>query len=166
MSFSMFFHMSRSLIAKALTISVKWPWFKTCTWHTVCIKWPPPVFPVEPFWLFLQKCSHLSNEIRVMQHFLHSKSLYDIFSDLHEKDSKTLICNISWKLRRKNKQTKQPYLPALKNFPMLGETNNQFYMALMEENIILRQILKFEDWLTNEILNNKYSEPLYLWYIL
>jgi hypothetical protein len=36
----------------------------------------------------------------------------------------------------------------------------------MEENIILRQILKFEDWLTNEILNNKYSEPLYLWYIL
>ena len=39
----------------------------------------------------LQKCSHISNEIRVMQHFLHSKSLYDIFSDLHGKDSKTLI---------------------------------------------------------------------------
>jgi hypothetical protein len=37
----------------------------------------------------LQKCLHISNEIRVMQHFLHSKSLYDIFSDLHRKDSKT-----------------------------------------------------------------------------
>ena len=63
-----------------------------------------------------------------MQIFLHSKSLYDIFSDLHGKDSKTLICNISWKLKKTNKQT---CLPALKNFPMLGETNNQFYMANM-----------------------------------
>ena len=63
-------------------------------------------------------------------------------------------------------EKKKTRLPALKIFPMLGETNNQFYMALMEENIILRQILKFKDWLTNEILNNKYSEPLYLWYIL
>jgi len=43
----------------------------------------------------LQKCSHISNEIRVMQNVLHSKNLYDIFSDLHGKDSKTLICNIS-----------------------------------------------------------------------
>jgi hypothetical protein len=40
--------------------------------------------------VYLQKCSHLSNE-RVMQNFLYSKSLYDIFSDLHGKDSKTLI---------------------------------------------------------------------------
>jgi hypothetical protein len=39
----------------------------------------------------LQKCSHLSNEIRVMQIFLLSKSLYDLFSDFHGKDSKTLI---------------------------------------------------------------------------
>jgi hypothetical protein len=38
----------------------------------------------------LQKCLHLSNEIRVIQFFLHSYSLYDIFSDLHGKDIKTL----------------------------------------------------------------------------
>ena len=52
-------------------------------------------------------------------------NLYDIFSDLHGKDSKTLICNIS--LSKKKKKT---CLPALKNFPMLEETNNQFYLAL------------------------------------
>jgi hypothetical protein len=38
----------------------------------------------------LQKCLHLSNEIRVIQIFLHSYSFYDIFSDLHGKDIKTL----------------------------------------------------------------------------
>jgi hypothetical protein len=43
----------------------------------------------------LQKCLHLSNKIKVMQKFLHSKTLYDIFFDLHGKYSKTLICNIS-----------------------------------------------------------------------
>jgi hypothetical protein len=55
----------------------------------------------------------------------HCKSLYDIFSDLHRTDSITLICNISWKFKKKKKTC----LPALKKFPMLGETNNQFYMA-------------------------------------
>jgi hypothetical protein len=55
-----------------------------------------------------------------------SQNLYDIFSDLHGKVSKTLICNIS--RERKKKKT---CLPALKNFPMLGETNNQFYLALV-----------------------------------
>jgi hypothetical protein len=44
---------------------------------------------------FFWKITHLSNEIRVMQNLLHNKSLYDIFSDLHGKDSKTLICNMS-----------------------------------------------------------------------
>ena len=39
----------------------------------------------------LQKCPHLSNEIRVIQQFLHSKSLYNIFSYLHGKDSKTNV---------------------------------------------------------------------------
>jgi hypothetical protein len=34
-----------------------------------------------------------------------SQNLYDIFSDLHGKDSKTLICNISWE--RKNKKNKK-----------------------------------------------------------
>jgi hypothetical protein len=29
----------------------------------------------------------------------------------------------------KKKKTNKPRLPALKNVPMLGETNNQFYMA-------------------------------------
>jgi hypothetical protein len=38
----------------------------------------------------LQKCLHLSNEIRVIQFFLHNYSLYDIFSDLHGEDIKTL----------------------------------------------------------------------------
>jgi hypothetical protein len=42
----------------------------------------------------LQKCSHLSNEIRVMQNVL-QQNLYVIFSDLHGKDSKTLNCDIS-----------------------------------------------------------------------
>jgi hypothetical protein len=37
----------------------------------------------------LQKCLHLSNEIKVMQ------KIYDIFSDFHRKDGKILICNIS-----------------------------------------------------------------------
>jgi hypothetical protein len=42
----------------------------------------------------LQKCSHISNEISDGKIFA-SQNLYDIFSDLHGKDSKTLICNIS-----------------------------------------------------------------------
>jgi hypothetical protein len=33
----------------------------------------------------------------MMQKHLHSKSLYDIFSDLHGKDSKSQICNIDCK---------------------------------------------------------------------
>ena len=117
--------------------------------------------------VYLQKCSHLSNE-RVMQNFLHSKSLYDIFSEFHRKDSKTLIWQGQKQHLRNKKQknlTPQKWdqvcfwwyasstsykthvcsfwncgltslgkrkknLPALKNCPMLiGETNNQFYMA-------------------------------------
>jgi len=35
---------------------------------------------------------------------------------------------ISLELKKKNKK-KKPCLPALKNFPMLGETNNHFYLA-------------------------------------
>jgi hypothetical protein len=73
----------------------------------------------------LQKCSHLSNEITSDAKFFASQNLYDIFSDLHGKDSKTLICNIS----SEKKEEEKPCLPALKNFPILGETNNQFYLA-------------------------------------
>jgi hypothetical protein len=62
-----------------------------------------------------EKSLHLSSEIRVMQNFLHSKTL---FSDLHGKDSKTSL-----------EKKKKKKLPAHKNFPMIGETNNQFYMA-------------------------------------
>ena len=53
----------------------------------------------------LQKCSHLSNEIRVMHIYLLSKSLYDLFSDLHGKDSKTLIWQ-GQKQHLKNKEKK------------------------------------------------------------
>jgi hypothetical protein len=70
-----------------------------------------------------------------MQNFWHYKCLYHIFSDLHRKVSKTLICNIS--LGKKTK-TKKTCLSALKNVAMLGETNNQFYMALVTINLIGR----------------------------
>jgi hypothetical protein len=63
--------------------------------------------------------------------FLALQSLYHIFSDLHRKVSKTLICNISL-------EKKTTCLSVLKNVPMLGETNNQFYMALVTINLIGR----------------------------
>ena len=75
-----------------------------------------------------------------MQNLLHNKSLYDIFSDLHGKDSKTLICNMSWKLEKIKNTACLP----LNFFPMLGETNNQFYMALVTINLIGQ----FPNWMT------------------
>jgi hypothetical protein len=42
----------------------------------------------------------------VMQNFLYSKSLYDIFSDLHGKDSKTLIWH-GQKQHLRNKEKKK-----------------------------------------------------------
>jgi hypothetical protein len=39
---------------------------------------------------------------------------------------------------KKQKQKKTTCLSALKNVPMLGETNNQFYMALVTINLIGR----------------------------
>ena len=88
---------SNSKIAKALRISVKWSWFKTCTWRTLWIKWPPVMCPVEPFWLFTEIYAFI-NEIWVMQFYWLSKSLYDLFCDLHGKDTKTLI----WQKQEKN----------------------------------------------------------------
>jgi len=44
--------------------------------------------PLEPFWLFIYRNVHIYQRCKIL-------NLYDIFSDLHGKDSKTLICNIS-----------------------------------------------------------------------
>ena len=73
----------------------------------------------------LQKCSHLSNEIRVMQNCLHSKTV-TYFLTFTGKITKPWFA-IS--LERGKKKKKPAHLPALKNFPILGETNNQFYIA-------------------------------------
>jgi hypothetical protein len=70
----------------------------------------------------LQKCLHLSNEIRVMQNCLHSKTFMIYFLTFTGKIAKPWFA-ISL-------ERKKTCLPALKNFPMLGETNNQFYMAV------------------------------------
>jgi hypothetical protein len=43
-----------------------------CTWRTVCIKWTPPSGTILA--VHLQKCLHLSNEIRVMEKNLHRKT--------------------------------------------------------------------------------------------
>jgi hypothetical protein len=72
----------------------------------------------------LQKCSHLSNEIRVMHNFLHRKTFMIYFLTFTGKIAKPWFA-ISL-------EKKKPYLPALKNFPMLGETNNQFYMVWLK----------------------------------
>jgi hypothetical protein len=40
--------------------------------------------------------------------FFASQNLYDIFSDLHGKDSKTLICNISSEKKKKKNLACQP----------------------------------------------------------
>jgi len=43
----------------------------------------------------LQKCSQFIKRNKSDAKFFASQNLYDIFSDIHGKDSKSLICNIS-----------------------------------------------------------------------
>ena len=81
----------------------------------------------------LQKCSHLSNEIRVMQTFLHSKTFIIYFLTFTGKIAKPRFA-ISL-------EKKKTCLPALKNFPMLRETNNQFYMALGDNCIVFENFM-------------------------
>jgi hypothetical protein len=85
----------------------------------------------------LQKCSHLSNEIRVMQKFWHSKTLIIYFLTFTGKIAKP---RFAISLEKKTKQNKT-CLPALKNFPMLRETNNQFYMALGDNCIVFENFM-------------------------
>jgi hypothetical protein len=73
----------------------------------------------------LQKCSHLSK--RVMQNCLDSKTFKIYFVTFTGKIAKSGFAISLEKTKTKNKQKNT--LPALKIFPMLGETNNQFSLA-------------------------------------
>jgi hypothetical protein len=46
---------------------------------------------------------------------------------------------------KKNKQKKPTCLSALKNVPMLGETNNQFYMANMNIEFAVLFLIDFNE---------------------
>jgi hypothetical protein len=56
----------------------------------------------------LQKCSHLSNEIRVMQKFWHSKTLIIYFLTFTGKIAKP---DLQYLLRKKQNKTKPACLP-------------------------------------------------------